>query len=331
MRVCLYLEMEEKLKASGIASAIRNQRRALELNGVEYTSNLKSDFDILHLNIIGLKSLYLAKKFRLLGKKVIIHAHVTDCDFMNSYRFSNQIAPLLRRYLIYYYNQADVILCPSEYTKEVLLGYGIKKTIIPISNGIDLNKFRFSVEERDRFRRDYSVEGETALCVGHMFIRKGIKTYVNVAKSFNNRFFWIGRRYPKLEEPEVSQLIKSAPPNLNFINYIEDIVSAYAGSDVFFFPSFCENQGIVVLEAAACGRPLLVRDIPVYENWLIDGVNCMKAKTDEEFKEKLKLLFDDESLRKNLGKKAYKMVQEHSLENVGAKLKEIYENLLMNG
>lgn len=328
MKVCLYLEMEDQLRASGISSAIKNQRRALELNNVEHTSNLKDDFDILHLNLVGLRSLYLAKKMSRRGKKVVVHAHVTADDFRNSYRFSNVIAPFLRKYLTYYYNQADLVLCPSEYTKGVLLRYGIKKPIVPISNGIDLNKFQFSEEKRRIFRDEYSLDGFVPLCVGHLFIRKGIKTYVNVARELSNRFFWIGRRYVRLEEPEVSKIVKDAPQNVKFITFIEDIVSAYCGSDVFFFPSFCENQGIVILEAAACQRPIIVRDIPVYENWLTDGVDCLKARTDEEFKQKLRMLMDDESLSKKLADNAYNMVQGHSLKNVGAKLKGIYEGLL---
>ncbi|MBN2014605.1 MAG: glycosyltransferase family 4 protein [Candidatus Altiarchaeota archaeon] len=328
MKACLYLEMENQLKASGISSAIKNQRSALDLNNVEHTSDLSDDFDILHLNLIGLKSLHLARRMRRKGRKIVVHAHVTADDFRNSYRFSNVIAPFLRRYLAYYYNQADLVLCPSEYTKNVLLRYGIKKPIVPISNGIDLNKFQFSEEKREKFRNEYSLDSITPLCVGHLFIRKGIKTYVNVAREFSNRFIWVGRRYVRLEEPEVSWIVKDAPSNVTFINFIEDIVSAYCGTDVFFFPSFCENQGIVILEAAACRRPIIVRDIPVYENWLTDGVDCLKARTDEEFKQKLGMLFEDESLRKKLADNAHEMVKEHSLQQVGAKLKGIYEDLL---
>jgi 1,2-diacylglycerol-3-alpha-glucose alpha-1,2-glucosyltransferase len=328
MKVCLYLELESKLGCSGIGSAIKNQRRALELNNVSYTSNLGDDFDIVHLNIIGPRSLYIARRMRRKGRKVVLHAHVTADDFRNSYRFSNLIAPFLRRYLTYYYNQADLILCPSEYTKGVLQGYGVKKPIIAISNGIDTNKFHYTGEMREDFRNEFHLDGIVPLSVGHLFMRKGIQTYVNVARDFSNSFLWIGRRYKKLEEPAVSRIVENAPPNVTFINFIKDIVSAYCGSDVFFFPSYCENQGIVLLEAAACRRPILVRDLPVYENWLEEDVNCLKAKTDDEFKEKLRNLMENESLRNKLAGNAYEMSQQHSLKNVGAKLKGIYEDLL---
>lgn len=37
-----------------------------------------------------------------------------------------------------------------------------------------------------------------------------------------------------------------------------------------------ETEGLVVLGALAASTPVIVRDIPVYEGWLTDGVNCRK-------------------------------------------------------
>ena len=62
------------------------------------------------------------------------------------------------------------------------------------------------------------------------------------------------------------------------------IEGAFANADVFFFPTYEETEGIVVLEALASKCPLLIRDIPIYEEWLTHGVNCHKGKTNEEFK-----------------------------------------------
>jgi 1,2-diacylglycerol-3-alpha-glucose alpha-1,2-glucosyltransferase len=61
-----------------------------------------------------------------------------------------------------------------------------------------------------------------------------------------------------------------------------DIIhGAYDLASCMFFPSLEETEGIVVLEALASHTPLLVRDIGVYDPWLVDGVNCHKAKTNE--------------------------------------------------
>lgn len=327
MKPCLYLELEEKLRCSGIGTAINNQRKALELNNVEYTNNLKDDFDILHINTIGPHSLLLAKKMKKEGKKIIVHAHTTADDFKNSFSFSNHIAPLLKRYDFYCYNQADLVLCPSEYTKTVLKKSGVKKEIRVISNGIDTQEFRFSKKKREKFRREFNLQGIVPFNVGHLFIRKGISTFANTAKWFQNRFLWIGKRYKSFEDKKVTDIVENAPENVNFAGYIPNTVSAYSGGDIFFFPSLCENQGIAILEAAACENPILVRDIPTYDGWLTDEVNCLKARTDREFVGQLQRLLDDEELRLRLSKNANKMTEEHSLEGIGSELKEIYKYL----
>lgn len=47
-----------------------------------------------------------------------------------------------------------------------------------------------------------------------------------------------------------------------------------------------ETEGIVVLEALACGIPTVVRDIPVYNGWLREGQNVYKASGTDEFQQK---------------------------------------------
>jgi 1,2-diacylglycerol-3-alpha-glucose alpha-1,2-glucosyltransferase len=328
MKVCLYLELESILGVSGIGSAVNNQRRALELNGVLHTSDLEDAFDIIHINSIGLKSREVAKKMRKKGCKVVIHAHTTAEDFRDSYRFSNQVAPALKMYLRHYYHQADLVLCPSEYTKGVLQSYGVKTEIKVISNGVDIDRFRYSAEKRERFRKENGLDGVVPFNVGHLFLRKGLTSFLDVAKKTENNFVWVGKRYKKIEDREVKGLIESAPKNVLFLEYVEDIAAVYSGCDIFLFPSHCENQGIVILEASATQKPIILRDIKTYEGWMQDEVNCLMAKTDEEFLAQVKRLINDEGLGKRLAQNAYTMSREHSLELVGAQLKGIYEELL---
>jgi glycosyltransferase involved in cell wall biosynthesis len=54
----------------------------------------------------------------------------------------------------------------------------------------------------------------------------------------------------------------------------------------------------------------------------------MKAKDEKEFKEKLKVLIEDETLRNMLVKNASKTVKEHSMDKVGKQLKKVYQEVL---
>ena len=52
MKVLLYTEGKKSISKSGLGKAIKHQMRALELAGVEYTTNPKDDFDIF-MSIVG--------------------------------------------------------------------------------------------------------------------------------------------------------------------------------------------------------------------------------------------------------------------------------------
>jgi len=163
--------------------------------------------------------------------------------------------------------------------------------------------------------------------LGWVFPRKGIYTFIDTAEKFpKTQFFWFGQRAPK----GLTHLPRPIDPSFNakFPGRIDDARGAMNAGDIFFFPSYEENQGIVVLEAAANGKAILLRDIPVFEDWMIHGKNCLKAKNDEEFGKYLNQLISDVKLRDRLGVAARQTAQEHDLKNVGEKLKRIYGLIL---
>ena len=83
----------------------------------------------------------------------------------------------------------------------------------------------------------------------------------------------------RLEGNDVKRALRKKPENVRFAGYVEpgELKEAYCGADAFAFFSQEETEGIVVLEALACQAPVVVRDIPVYEDWLTDGVQVCKA------------------------------------------------------
>ena len=84
------------IRRSGIGHAMRHQMAALDTQGIEWTLNEKDDYDILHLNTVGVASERIAKKARREGKKIVVHAHSTQEDFQNSFLFSNQMSSLFK-------------------------------------------------------------------------------------------------------------------------------------------------------------------------------------------------------------------------------------------
>ena len=97
------------------------------------------------------------------------------------------------------------------------------------------------------------------------------------------------------------------------------------GADLFLFPTLEETEGIPIIEACACKCDAIIRDIPIFDNWLIDGKNVYKAKDIDDFEKKIKLFFDGKL--PSLTDKAYKVAKDRDIKKIGIKLKEIYESL----
>ena len=144
MKVLLYTENEKLNRKSGLGKAIEHQKQSLEYENIEYTTNLKDDYDILLINTWFIKSYFVAKKAKKQGKKIIYYAHSTEEDYKNSFLFSNQTSKIIKWWLIKCYSLGDVILTPTPYSKNLLEKYkGLEnKKIYSLSNGIDSNYFK---------------------------------------------------------------------------------------------------------------------------------------------------------------------------------------------
>lgn len=314
----------------GFLTSYFNQMKALKIQNIDFTEDLKSTADIFQANTQGLRTIWLIKRFKKRGVKIIVYAHATAEELSGGFRVFHFFIPLYMRYLSYIYNLADVVLCPSAYTERLLQEkYAVpKEKTVFISNGVDVGKIIFDPAKRRKFRTNNDIANSDifVINVAMAIKKKGINTFVFLAKACPKiKFFWFGKIFKKF----LAEKLPAHSDNLIFYGYIPDKLDAYSAADIFLFPSYEENQGISILEASAMGLPILVRDIPVYYQWMEDGINCLKAKSDKEFEEKIIQLADNIDLRQRLGKEAQRMVKEnHSLETVGLKLESVYYNLL---
>ncbi len=331
MKVLLYTEGEKMTSNSGLGKAIKHQMKALESANVEYTTNLKDDYDIIHINFYGPRSYHLAKKAHRKGKKVVYHAHSTEEDFRSGFIFCKQLAPLFKRWLIKCYSLGDVIVTPTPYSKRLLEGYGIKKKIYAISNGIELDLFKKDEAAGERFRKEYNYKKEDKVIIGiGLYItRKGIVDFVELAKRMPEyKFIWFGYSPLAASTEDVRKAVNTKLDNLVFAGYVKQqvIKDAMNGCDVYLFPTYEETEGIPIIEACACKTTAIIRDIPIFEEMLEDGKNVYKAKNIDEFEEKIRGVITGKLPK--VGENAYKVAEERDIKKVGEQLKKVYEEVL---
>lgn len=333
MKVLLYFEGKDLLSKSGIGRAYDHQRKALNTAGVEYSCEFgQKDYDILHINTYGINSQRVIKQARRENKKIIYHAHSTEEDFRNSFVGSNQLSPLYKKHLVRLYSSADRLITPTPYSKKLIHSYGIKQPIEVISNGIEIEKYVPNQAKEAQFRSYFglSKEQKVIISVGLYFERKGIIDFIEIAKKFPQyTFIWFGHTPLYSIPSHIRKIVQgNHPKNVIFPGYIKGDVleGAYSGADLFFFPSYEETEGIVVLEALASHQNILVREIPVYNEWLFHGKNCFMGKTNEEFAHYIESIV--EGRLPDLTQNGFESAQSRNLTEIGKQLKNVYEDVL---
>lgn len=327
MKTLLYTGSLKIVSKSGVGEAIRHQEKLLKHSGVPYTKDYKSDFDIVHLNTIFPDSLIISKLAKRKNKKVVYYAHSTMEDFKNSFVGSNLAAPLFKRWITRCYNSGDIVITPTPYSKKILENYGIKPPVYDLSNGVDTDFFKPDEEAGNSFRKKYNIgkNQKVIISAGHYIERKGILDFAELAKQLPEyQFYWFGYTNLNLVPKKIRKVLKLDLPNLHFPGYIDrtELKAAYNGSDLFIFLSNEETEGIVVLEALSSKIPVLLRDIPVFSDWLTDGKTVYKAKNIDEFREKIVQILNG-SLP-DLTENGYKTAKERDLKKIASRLLSIY-------
>ena len=328
MRVSHYLEFEDHV-TGGIRQSVAHQRKTLDRLDLTYTTEPTLEVDVFHANLLGPRSVRYARRARKLGIPVVAHTHVTAEDFGDSFRFTNALARPLRPYLAWAYGLADALVCPSEYNQSVIESYADVPTTV-ISNGVDRGKLAGFESLAATYRERYDLDPPVVFLVGHVIKRKGLETFVELARRLPDLdFAWFGPLDLRLKGRETTRLIETAPENCTFTGYIDDVRGAYAAGDVFCFPTHEENEGIALLEAMATGTPVLVRDIETF-GWLEDGEDCLKTPATagvDAFVDALDRLRDPD-LRRRLGENAAERSEAFSLDTLADRYRSLYEGVV---
>lgn len=330
MKVLLYLEGKAVLEKSGIGRALHHQMEALDLAGIPYTTDLLGDYDVVHINTYGPRSLLLLHAAKRRGKKVIMHGHSTKEDFRNSFIGSNFLAPFVGNYLAHMYQKADLVITPSEYSKRLIQSYGVTTPIVAVSNGIDLTKYQPDKKKEAIFREHFGLSPEqpVVICAGLYFRRKGIEDFVKVAEKMPHvRFIWLGSINKWLIPSYIRTIVNGAhPANVSFPGYFKGAVfqGAMSGANAFFFPSYEETEGIVVLEAFASHQHVALRDIPVYEGWADES--CAEfGDTVEDFVDSIQKILDHKVDKREAG---YQVAKSRSMDQVAHQLADVYRQVM---
>lgn len=296
--------------------------------------------DIVHLMIPTPLSIRSAQVARSLGIKVVSHSHAQPENLFLHLPVPSFLCEPLNRlfdaYMSWIYKKTDFIVYPSEFAHDLLHHLAGETPQVVISNGVDTTKF--AKREEVNYFSSFGVP-EHARCilyVGRLHPEKSIETMIEsaplVLRDAPNTYFFIagdGHLYAKLQKLITDRGVADHVRLLGQIND-EDLIRAYNDCDVFVLPSLAELEGMVVLEAMACGKPIVIANAPasasryfVQENgFLFEPGNAADLAA------QLQKLITDDALRMHMGEKSLALSKNYDIQHSIDTLESIYNQTL---
>ncbi|XGI82693.1 glycosyltransferase [Halorutilales archaeon Cl-col2-1] len=227
-----------------------------------------------------------------------------------------------RRYL----SQTDIVIVPSDEAGDELASKGVDDDKIRVlSNGVDTEFFR-PVESN--LLSEIGAEPPVAGYCGRHGYEKNLRDAVDAADRLPEiDFVLVG------DGPARDSLIEYADSrdidNVYFPGFLERdrLPDFYSSLDVFVFPSDVETQGIVALEATACGTPVVGADAGGLRNSIDEGRNGLRYSPGDvdAFVDRIRETFDR---RDSLSENSLRMRDEIDVGSTLNDLAEIYDSLV---
>jgi len=289
--------------------------------------------DLLHLH--SAKAGYLG---RLAAQSAGVPAVYTPHAFPFQ-RTTDLLRPLYRYVERKLAKDTAKIICVSEGEREEAVHAGLPpEKMVVVPNGVNLTQWAPpSPQERLAARRAFGIT-DAELVIGalaRLVPQKGIDLLVQAAEDLLPDFPGV-RIMIWGDGPQRKSLLdlsrRLALPGIQLLGETRDPAQAYAAMDVFCNPARWEGCPYAVLEAMACGLPVVASDITPHTGLLANGEAGILCENDlpGPLAGALRIVLADQDVRDAFGAAARRHVEEYTVERMVAGTAAVYREVLAN-
>jgi glycosyltransferase involved in cell wall biosynthesis len=206
---------------------------------------------------IGLAGRYVAAR---LGLPLVGSFHTHLAEYATMLSGSSTLGRVTRAYMNWLYRPSRQLLVPSESTRTMLASGGFDRSRLHLwTRGVDTRTFapsRRSATLRERW--GVSDRRPALLYVGRLSREKGLALFDDLQTALIR--YHVSHRFVFVGDGPMREELKALCPDAIFTGTLphSEVADAMASADVFVFPSTTDSAGNVVLEAQACGLPVIV-------------------------------------------------------------------------
>lgn len=335
MKVHVVSETAYMVKGNGVHTAFVDHVELLNSKqDVETVVNNGGSGDVMHCHTYG--PLFFWKGLHYRHKKVFT-VHVIPDSIKGSLPAWKLWMPFVKWYFKQVYTYADVCIAISPRVEEAILETGAKTKIVRVYNPIPVERWKFTAEKRRQGRERLGLKEDdfVVLGVGQLQARKGVEDFMDVASAIPDaKFVWAGGRPFGFMTEGINRIDKRiAECEDNHIQFtgmlgLDEMPLIYAAADLMLFPSYQENCPLAPIEAAACGLPVVFKDLPEYR--LLYEHPYLKANSTEEFIHLTRGLIDNAEALQQAKMISEMLIKQFDKSEVRDKLLNIYQYLYEN-
>lgn len=270
-----------------------------------------------------------ASSYGFLGTLLKKHPYAISVWGTDIYEFPNN-GPIQKQIIKHNFRKADYIFTNSKAMAREVNKYTDKNVDVTFF-GVDMERFKpVEVEKDDTF-----VIG----IVKSLEKRYGIEYLIKAFKLLKDEYpskkilLKIGGSGQNLDN--LVNLVKELglEKEVEFLGRIspDNIAKTFCSFDITVFPSLREGFGVAAIESQACEVPVIVTNVGGHPESLDNNKTgfIVEPESPEEIKEKIKILMNDENLRKSMGKEGRKFVKANYEVNKNFRdIEELYVKIL---
>ena len=300
----------------------------INFNPLAIEDTLKREkFDVLHFHNFGFPSILQILASPAASKTLNIltfHANLAGSKFMKRFPILLDLINKICQWKI------DGIIGVAPFILEYFKEYPGPKIVIP--NGLDLEIFNPNIEKLKK----YSDDKINILFLGRIEERKGLiyllKAYKILEKTFSDlRLIVVG-------EGPLKENLEKWVKNNKLKNVVfegkgpeEKAALYYKSCDIFCSPAiFGESFGLVLVEAMACGKPVVAFANEGYKE-VLKGKGAkflVKPKDYKTLAKKLAILIKNPKLRKEMGQWGIEEAKKYSWPKIANQILDFYQMCL---
>ncbi len=289
--------------------------------------------DLIHTQLffgVGLEALVAARRLKV---PLVGTSHTPMAEFVKySPVRSPRVEKLVERYVNWYYGKCDFVTAPSQPILDEMKAGGFTGVCRALSNPIELESFSpAGPEQKAVLKKKLGLGDQVIFYAGRLAEEKRLEVILRAIALVKERnplvvfvIAGLGDGRGKLEALAAELNLKN---NIRFFGFLpaRELVELYRASDVFSVTSTAETQCLSMMNAMACGLPVIgvrARALPEF----INSENGFLIEVDDHraLAEKINLLLGDQPLREKLGRGGTEFVKRFAADHIAEEWEKIY-------